>query len=177
MTKPTFAKLNLKKQDIESYLHFGEKGDIEVAVKQYLPIDKKIEFVTNVLKNSIDDNNFINPIKVEVFTALEFIYNYTNIVFTEKQKEDPTKIFDLIMENELYDKIYSAIPTSESDAIENYIYDVVKAYNEYQTSALGILEKISTDYSDLDFDVDKITKNLKEPANLQLLKDTLEKLG
>ena len=56
----------------------------EFEVKQYLPINEKLTLISNVLNNAHDENNFSNPVKVEVFTALEIMYAYTNINFTEK---------------------------------------------------------------------------------------------
>ena len=87
----TYLKLGLKKKDETKTITINGQ---EVTVKQYLPIEDKIKIIENVLRNSADDNNFANPVKVEVYFNLELIYNYTNISFTEKQKEDATKIYD-----------------------------------------------------------------------------------
>jgi hypothetical protein len=34
--------------------------------------------------------------------SLEIIYNYTNLSFTEKMKEDPFKLYDILINNNLY---------------------------------------------------------------------------
>jgi len=41
----------------------------------------------------------------------------------------------------------------------------------------GILEAMTTDYDNLNFDIDELQKNISNPENLTLLKDVLSKLG
>ena len=91
MAKVPFTKLGLKKIEDTKTISICDQ---DVEVKQYLPISDKINIITNVIENSADDNNFANPVKVEVFANLEIMYAYTNISFTDKQKEDPTKLYD-----------------------------------------------------------------------------------
>ena len=86
----------------------------DIEVKQYLPISEKLTLISNVLNNAHDENNFSNPVKVNLFTALEIMYAYTNINFTDKQKEDPVKLYDLLSGSKLYDKIIENIPVEHS---------------------------------------------------------------
>ena len=46
-----------------------------------------------------------------------------------------------------------------------------------KVSVLGILEAVSKDYSNLDFDATQIQKKMADPENLKLVKDVLTKLG
>ena len=89
MAKQAFSKLNLKVNNNISTIIIN---DIEIEVKKYLPMSEKMELVANVINATADDNNFANPMKLEILTALEIIYAYTNLSFTEKQKEDPAKL-------------------------------------------------------------------------------------
>lgn len=174
MSKPTFTKLGLKKKDeIEKIQING----LDVEVKQYLPIEKKIDIVTNVLQNSIDENHFINPIKVEVYFSLEVVYNYTNISFTDKQKEDPTKIYDLLESSGVFEQVISMIPDNEYGRLLNWTEEVIDAFGKHRDSVMGILEQVSTDYSNLNLDADTIKQNLGNPEELGLLKDVITKLG
>jgi hypothetical protein len=47
-------------------------------------MNDKLNLMGKVLTDSQDDNNFANPIKLEIFTNLYLIKFYTNITFTEK---------------------------------------------------------------------------------------------
>ena len=81
MAKVSFTKLGLKVNQEVKMIEFNEQT---IEVKQYLPVNDKLALISNVINASADDYNFANPVKIEVFLALEIIANYTNINFTEK---------------------------------------------------------------------------------------------
>ena len=174
MAKISFTKFGLKPNNEIQQIEFNEQT---IEVKQYLPVEEKLELITNVLELSHDSNNFSNPIKVQVYTALEMIDKYTNISFTEKQKENPTKLYDLLNGNGLLEKIIEVIPQIEYDEVIAGVYNTIDAVYAYQNSVLGILENISQDYSNVKFDVSEIQKQLAETENLGLIKDIVTKLG
>ena len=174
MAKIGFTKLGLKPNNKIVNIEFNEQI---IEVKQYLPVEEKLELITNVLELSHDSNNFSNPIKVQVYTALEIIDKYTNISFTEKQKENPTKLYDLLNGNGLLEKIIDAVPQIEYDEIIAGVYNTIDAVYTYQNSILGILDTISQDYSNLNLDATEIQKKLADPENMALLKNIMTKLG
>lgn len=174
MAKVPFSKLKLtKKEDIKTIII----NEIEIDVKQYLPIAEKLNLIANVLNNSADENNFENPVKVDVIGHLEIIYAYTNLSFTDKQKEDVSKLYDLLENNGVIDKIVNAIPEEEYNYIIDSIEEVIASYYKQQNSALGIMERISADYKDMDFNATQIQEKIADPDNLTLLKDVMNKLG
>jgi hypothetical protein len=174
MAKIGFTKLGLKPNNEIQYIEFNEQT---IEVKQYLPVEEKLELITNVLELSHDSNNFSNPVKVSVYTALEVIDKYTNISFTEKQKENPTKLYDLLNGNGLLEKIIEVIPQTEYDEVIAGVYNTIDAVYAYQNSVLGILDTISQDYSNLNLDATEIQKKLADPNNMELLKGIMTKLG
>ena len=100
MAKVAFTKLGLKKKDEVKTV---DLNGITVEVKQYLPINDKLALISNVLNSSHDQSaNFANPIQLEVIGTIEIIMAYTNLSFTEKQKEDYAKLYDLLEENGMY---------------------------------------------------------------------------
>ena len=173
MSRVPFSKLNLKKID---KLQVVTINGLEVEVKQYLPVAEKLELIANVLNNSADDNNFANPVKTYVLSHLEIIYAYTNLSFTDKQKEDPAKLYDILETNGIIDSIILAIPPSEYDNLIEDITSTIDAYYKYKNSALGILEAATTDYKNLDLEASDIQKKIADPDNLTLLKDVITKL-
>ena len=173
MAKVPFSKLNLKKIDKVQVVTIN---GLEVEVKQYLPVAEKLELIANVLNNSADDNNFANPVKTYVLSHLEIIYAYTNLSFTDKQKEDPAKLYDILETNGIIDSIILALPPSEYDNLIEDITSTIDAYYKYKNSALGILEAATTDYKNLDLEASDIQKKIADPDNLTLLKDVITKL-
>lgn len=174
MAKVSLTKLGLKiNQDIKT-IKFNEQT---IEVKQYLPVNDKLELISNVINASHDENNFSNPVKVSVFTTLEIMYSYTNINFTDKQKEDPTKLYDMLISSGLVAVVINAIPEAEYHEVLCGVSDSIDAVYTYQNSIMGILDNISTDYSNLNLNASEIHKNLADPNNMALLKQILTQLG
>ena len=174
MAKVAFSKLALKKQDKVKTIKIG---NFDIEVKQYLPVNDKLDLIARVLNGAHDENNFPNPVKIEVIGALEIIMAYTNLSFTEKQKEDYAKLYDLLEENGITKDLISAIPEDEYAFLIDGINDSIEAVYKYQNSILGILETVSQDYSNLELDATKIQEKMANPDNLAMLKDVLTKLG
>ena len=174
MAKVSLTKLGLKvNQDVKN-IEFNEQI---IEVKQYLPINEKLQLISSVINSAADENNFSNPVKENVFLTLEILYHYTNINFTDKQKEDPVKLYDLVVSSGLVNKVTDLIPEEELDEVINGVAQSVKAIYTYRNSVLGILESISQDYSALNLDATEIQQKLADPDNMALLKQVLTKLG
>ena len=175
MAKVTFNKLNLTKNTEIKNIDINENI---IEVKQYLPVEEKLELISYIVNMAHDeDYNFSNPVKVEVFAGIGIIKYYTNITFTEKQLENPAKIYDLLNSNNVINNVIAAIPSNEYDEIRTGIEDTIKSIYQYQNSTLGILDTIGQDYSDLNLEADTISEKLSNPDNMKLLRDVLAKLG
>ena len=174
MAKASFTKLKLKTDTSVKTINFN---DIEIEIKQYLPINETISLIENIINNSATELKFYSPALVHLFYALEVIYNYTNISFTDKQKEDPTKLYDTICSSGLWSAIKEAIPEDELDFICEALDDTINSVYKYQNSVMGILDTISKDYSNLNLEASDIQQKLADPENLALLKDIMGKLG
>ena len=85
MAKIGFTKLSLKRKNEVKTITINNN---QIEIKQYLPVNEKLDLIARVINGAHDQNNFPNPIKIEVIGTLEMIMAYTNISFTEKQKED-----------------------------------------------------------------------------------------
>jgi hypothetical protein len=174
MAKVSFTKLGLK---INQEVNCVEFNNQIIEVKQYLPVNNKLELISNVINASADDNNFANPVKVSIFTTLEILYSYTNINFTDKQKEDPAKLYDALISSGLVTEVIRAIPEAEYHDIIRGVMDSISAVYTYRNSILGIMESISADYAGLNFDAEEIQQKIGDPNNMAFLKEVLSKLG
>jgi hypothetical protein len=125
----------------------------------------------------MQDENYSNPVKAAVFRDLEMVECYTNISFTDKQKEDPAKLFDLLFSTGIIKTIINNIPETEYLEIVTGVRDSIEAVYKYQNSIFGILDNLKQDYSDMDLDVNEISSKLTNSEHLDLIKDILTKLG
>ena len=175
MAKLAFSKLGLKLQEEVKTL---ERGEQVIEIKQYLPLDKKLEMIGDIVNKCWDpEANFYNPCQYEVLISFEMIKAYTNIAFTEKQKEDFSKTYDLLDSNGLIAEILDIIPENEYNFIKCGVVNTIKAVYEYDHSVFGIFEAIKADYSNLDLNATEIQQKLADPENMDLLKTVLAKLG
>lgn len=179
MAKIPFSKLDLKVNTSEQVIHItNSKGEaVSFEVKTYLPVKEKMDLVSRIINQSTDDNGFYNPMRVKLYTTLEVVYAYTNLTFTPKQKEDPFKLYDLLVSTGLYNDITSHICAEDLEELEGSIWDTIKSIYNYRNSVMGILENISADYSNLNLDATEIQSKLADPNNMALLRDVLTKLG
>jgi hypothetical protein len=179
MAKVPFSKLDVKLNSREIVVnHETSKGEnVQFEVKNYLPIKEKMELVSRIINQSTDDNGFYNPMRVKLYTTLEVVYAYTNLTFTPKQKEDPFKLYDLLVSTGLYDNITNHICREDLEELEGSIWDTIKSIYDYKNSVMGILDDISTDYSNLNLDTSEIHSKLADPENMALLRQVLDKLG
>lgn len=175
MAKLSFTKLGLVKNQEIKMLAWNNQ---EIEIKQYLPINEKLSLISNVINNAHDGNkNFSNPIQVKVYSTLEILYFYTNINFTDKQKEDVAKLYDLVTSSGLITSVINLIPKEEYDELISGIEDSINAIYSYQNSALGILDSVKEDYSTLNFDATAIQEKLADPETVGLLRNILSQLG
>lgn len=152
--------------------------DKVVEVLQYLPVADKLALISNVVELAHDvDHNYADPIKTEVYLTIELITRYTNITFTDKQKEDISKLYDCIISSSWYGPVIGLIPESERIMISNFLASLQDAFYKYRNSVMGILDNISTDYSDLDLDITKLQQKLADGENIELVKNIVDKLG
>ena len=177
MAKISYTKLGINKEELNKVQTVEYNGQT-IEVKQYLPVIEKSELITRVLNNSVDENNgYYNLLKMDMYLALEIVYAYSNISFTEKQKEDPMKLYDMLSASRVLNLIIGLVPEGEFYYLNKTVHEMANNIVAYRNSAMGIMERITTDYSNLDLDASAIQKELADPNNMTLLKDILTKLG
>lgn len=175
MAKVSFNKLN-KIKSMEPII--TTIGDQTVEVKQYLPLEDKVELITSVIEQSGNgEEGFFNIVKLEAYYIIEMIKAYTNISFTEKQLEDTTKLYDAIRLNDVWAAVADIIPEVERDYVWNNILALAREITTYNNSILGVLKAVSNDKEALSFDVSSIMNELKDPEAITLLKSLVDKTG
>lgn len=173
MAKIAFNKLGLKiNQEIKTIEFNGQN----IEIKQYLPVQEKLQLLSQVIMKSYEeDKNYLNPLKIKIITELEIVYAYTNINFTDKQKEDIAKTYDLLKSSELMDVILQSIPEKDKDDIFKASVDTAEAIYKYQTSILGIMDNLKDNYKDLpeNMNIEEMQKEVEALSNSPMLKGLL----
>lgn len=178
MAKVPFSKFQAKvNNDIVKVTHLNNAGEeIVYEVRKYLPLNEKLELVSRIINQSIDDNGFYNPMRVKFNMTIEIIFAYTNLTFTEKMKEDLFKLYDTFVSSGLFDKVIEIIG-SEWIELQDDVWSTIDNIYNYNNSAMGILDTLKADYNLLDLDATAIQNKLGDPNNLALLREVITKLG
>ena len=174
MAKVGLSKLGLK---VDASVTPIKWNDQEIEIKNYLPVQEKLDLCARIINESVDDQNFYNPGRVAVYQVVEIVLAYTNISVTEKQKEDPCKLFDLFTSSGLIGQIYNHISSNELGAITSIVEGTIDNIYKYKNSALGIMQSIVEDYKNVELDTEQIKANLSDKDNLDLLRQIVTKLG
>lgn len=169
-----FSDLYMKIPEDSVYIGWGEYN---IAIKMYLPVNDKLELISWIINQSADELKFYNVGKLEIYKTIGLIKYYTNIEFSEKDLENIPQLYDLIIGSGFFDEFIEQFSESELEWINNVLYDTVDSIYKYQNSVFGILDAVTTDYENLNFDVSELQKNISNPENLTLLKDVVTKLG
>lgn len=176
MAKIAYTKLGLSKMVTKNPMTI-EFNDQEIEIQQYLPVEKKIELISNIVNASLDNNPYFNPCRTDIYMITEMIFAYTNISVTEKQKEDICKLYDSFVASGLAALVINNIPSVDYNFIYGSVNTTIQNIYKYKNSAMGLLENISTDYSNLNLDASEIQSKIADPENLELLKSVMSKLG
>lgn len=174
MAQITYTKLGIKPV-VDEVKIIDWAPEVKIEVRQYLPLQKKLEVLSNIINASVDDNGFYNSAKIDFNQTLEIIFAYTNIKFTDKQKEDLMKLYDSFYSSGLIEQIFALIPQSEMAWFDKHVRISIDKIYEYRNSAYGILDALKNDYSDLNFDVNKLRDALAS-GDLEFLKEVMDKM-
>ena len=172
--KPTYAKLKLTSEVAPKEFTWGDQV---IEVKQYISIQDKLQLVSEVINAAADDNRFANWGKLDMYLDLKILEYYTNLTITDKQKENAVKMYDEITSSGFKKQLEANMDDSELDELYSMLSDTVDGVYKYQNSAYGILDALNTDYGNLNFDIEKLTKDISNRENVQFLDQVLSKLG
>lgn len=174
MAKIGLNKLGLSKNtEVKELMWNGQK----IEIMQYLPLEKKLEVISEVINNSVDLSGYYAPYRLDLFVTIAIIQYYTNVTFTEKQKEDLGKLYDLLVSSNLYTEIKDRIPESEINYIVENVEKTIAGIYSYRNSVLGIMDAINKDYKNTIFDVEKIQNVLEDGKGLETVREVLDNLG
>ena len=141
MSKISYANMKLKLNESVQEIAVG---DSKIEVKQYLPVNEKYSFLNIVLQNSLE-NGIYNPLKIDMYFHLYIIYLYTNINFTDKQREDEAKLFDILLTNGVIGNGIFAIPEEEYNMLVNLLNQIVDKQEKYNTTFVSVVNKLIND--------------------------------
>lgn len=140
--KVSYANMKLKTNTNVNTFNF--KGT-KIEVLKYLPARDKYDLLMITLQKSEESTGAYNEFKLNVYFDLNLVYMYTNISFTEKQREDELKIYDNLKSNGFFEQFYQAMEETEYNELFELLNTIKKTDMEYKTSVGAIVNKLVED--------------------------------
>jgi hypothetical protein len=141
MAKVSYANLKLKPNTSVSSFEFCGQ---QVEVLNYLPIEDKYDFVMITLQKA-EDEGIYNPLLLDLYFHLHLVYMYTNLSFTDKQKENELKIYDTLVSNGFFEKFYEVFNQDEYNDLMTYIEELQEMFLYYRNTAGAVIQSIIQD--------------------------------
>ena len=142
--KVSFANLKLKVQDISHEVQFSNDNGQTIAfsVIDYLPIQDKLYLVNIAIAKSRDGYNNINRYLAKELMNLYIVIMYTNISFTEKQKENEYKLYDILKSNQVIETVIKAMPQQEYLELQTLLEMLIEDEKNMNKSIAGAINNL-----------------------------------
>lgn len=138
MAKVSFSTLKMKVQEHSKVIYIEDK---EVEVFQYIPAEDKYDLIMITLQEC-KEGGIYNSYKKEIFFNLNLIYMYTNLSFTDKQKEDYLKLYDILESNGVFNAVIAAMSEGEYENLLIWMDEVQNDLLVYENSFAGVVNNL-----------------------------------
>lgn len=136
-----YTDLNLKESN--DFLTFVFNGQ-NIKVKQYLSASDKYDLIMITLQKS-KENGIFNPFKLDLFFHLHLVFMYTNLSFTNEERENELELFDKLKSSGFINTMLSYIPVQEYNDLINFIEETKCNTVNYSNSIGATIQKVIND--------------------------------
>lgn len=136
--KISYANMKLKTNTLVNTFNFCGQT---IEVLKYLPARDKYDLLMITLQQS-QQGNIYNEFKLNLYFELNLVYMYTNISFTDKQREDEFKLYDTLKSNGFFELFYSAIEPSEYEDLFKQMIELKTALEKNNISIANIINNL-----------------------------------
>ena len=119
-------------------------NDQTILVNQFLPAEDRIDLIEATLRKSYESGLY-NPVKLDVYFHVHLVYVYTNIEFTDEEREDEGALYDTMLLSGLLANVLENIPQVQYDSLWNDINRCVANNMAFRNTAAGVISKLIDD--------------------------------
>ena len=136
--KVSYTNMKLKvNTEVNTFEFAGQKID----VLKYLPAKDKYDLLLVTLQQATEEGTY-NDFLVSMHFELNLVYMYTNISFTEKQREDEYKLYDALKSNGFFNLFYQALNEDEYNELFASLNALRKDTIAYRMSMSSVLNNL-----------------------------------
>lgn len=136
-----YSKLNLKIDNSVKTFTFNEQ---KISVFQYLSIKDKYDLLMDVLEKSKTDDVY-NDLKVDTLFHMYLIIFYSDINFTEEEKNNVEEVYDEIYSSGFLDCFLKAMNPKEYSFLYETLQSLMLNLQEYNSTLVSYLKSFSND--------------------------------
>lgn len=139
--KVSYANMKLKvNTSVNTFDFHGQK----VQVLNYLPAQDKYDLLMITLQKSLE-NGAYNEFKLNLYFELNLVYMYTNISFTERQREDEFKLYDTLKSNGFFEPFFQAMNEEEYNELFAQLNTIKDASSANRMSMGAVISQLIND--------------------------------
>ena len=163
MSDIEFKSLNLKRNDSIRVIKIN---DNEIEVKQYLPIEDKMDLIQIALQqaeNTIGYDTILIDVYFHLYLDFDLEGHTLDLLW---EKAEPLKLFDILDSNNIISIVASSIPSAEFEDMKDYLYSQLENNSKFKTSLIYVLDILMNKIKDAtkylnDADYEKIFTSIK----------------
>ena len=139
--KASYANMKLKvNTDVNTFDFCGQT----IQVLKYLPAQDKYDLLMITLQKSLEEGMY-NEFKLNLYFELNLVYMYTNISFTEKQRENEFKLYDTLKSNGFFELFFNALDENEYNELFAQLNAIKVMSTKNRLNIVTFLNKVMED--------------------------------
>ena len=133
-----FSDLNFKLYEATNQIQLTPDEDSVVNILKYLPVDDKNDLINLTLQNSLE-NGVYNRVKMNMYFRLYIVYMYTDLEFSDTEKDDPSILFDILESNGIIDAVLNNMEKEELRTLNDWLFDTMESKAKYNNTIASVI--------------------------------------
>lgn len=145
-----FTDLNLRTEylsqdSVNTFTYRDVSGkNHDITIKNYLPVEDKYDLIAITLQKA-EQNGIYNELLLDVFFHLNIVYLYTNIEFSDEDRADELKLFDILQTNDIINNVVANMNDEEYQNLKETLQTMKLSHLKYDNTAAAVLQHIIND--------------------------------
>jgi hypothetical protein len=95
-----------------------------------------------------EENGVYNPLLVDMFFNLYLVYMYTDLVFTPEERQDPSKIYDMLESNGVIKAVINSMNPNEYKYLTTIMKKEIALKQTYRRTLASVLNNMMEELPD-----------------------------
>lgn len=118
--------------------------DCQIKVQKYISIKDKNDLIAITLQKAEEDGIY-NEVLLDVYFHLNIIYLYTDLEFSNEDREDELELYDILETNDIIDRVIGIIGEEEYSNLKELLVTMRDRKLHYDNTAAAVLRRFITD--------------------------------